>query len=154
MLDMAYLFILATDNSEEWMRSVTNKDDADHELKLFAGRLTCTDVEVELAVARVWPERESGDGSDDGCGALIAMLVREYGNTPNYWLCEADLGIVEAMIHDYTVRMDAEVNASKKASRAGGGVASGPPTVTAKMKAMHKLRQYSNALQKRWADAS
>lgn len=55
---------------------------------------------------------EQGEGGGDPAhiyGPLIASLAREYNGTPDYWLHDANLDTVEAMLDDLWRRQDSEL---------------------------------------------
>ena len=88
----------------------------------------------------------SNDGGKSDYGAVIALLCKEYGSTPDYWMHEASLGMVETLLNDFQRRQDAEIAQMKKDSK---GKATGLG-ITAKGMAYHKYQMKENFIEALW----
>lgn len=63
------------------------------------------------------PGKDTPEAETAGCGALVALLVREYGHTVDYWLFEAPADLARYLIEgDFLPRRRAEEQAYRSAS--------------------------------------
>jgi len=116
------------------------------DVKLWVRKTKLTPEHIARLIEWAFPQKDGGDNKDgDSYGPIIALLCREYGSTPDYWL-NASFGLVRAMLDDYTQRMNAEREA---ASRGGKAVA---PVATPKMIALRNFTKKKNAIIESWAN--
>ena len=81
-------------------------------------------------------------------GALIGMLSREYGESPEYWMHKAPIGVIESCVADWNRNQEAQAAAYRKAS-AGSGKAVAPPA-SPKFDAMRRLREAAERIEAKW----
>ena len=86
------------------------------------------------------------DSESENTGALIGFLVKEYGSTPKYWMNEAPISVIEAVVSDWQRRQNAQAVAH---SRSAGGKAT-PPAPTPKYEAMKNFRIAAELLEQKW----
>lgn len=160
MREFIFLYLLATPNEKADVQALNDRETTALTVGKWAKGLTATEREVETALARVYPAQdqdEDGDGDPVQQGPLFALLAKEYGRDPDWWMWEPSVGMVQAMLADYTARVEAEHKAQRKANsgggyRKGGSAQPTAPTVTPSVRNMARLRDYVSALRKRWAE--
>lgn len=155
LCDLIFAYLLATPNDDSIVRDLCDAEATRTKIFAWAKGITATQDDFETAIARVYPVESSGDGDGD-CGPLFALLSREYGQSPDYWMWIADKSTVETMIDDYVRRVESEAAALRKAKSPGGSFYGGSakpiaPSITPKMRHIHNLRKYLSALEKRWS---
>jgi hypothetical protein len=98
----------------------------------------------------------SGDDSDGSAGddkhdlgPVIALLCREYGNTPHYWLHEAEAATVGVMLADWTRRKSAEIDAYNRQAAQNKVAKAIINPVTAQLEI--DARKVYNRIKGRWA---
>ncbi|MDH3279540.1 MAG: hypothetical protein OEQ18_00215 [Gammaproteobacteria bacterium] len=116
------------------------------------GRRKCRRLnEAQLVyVLRWFGMLDNGEGEErvatpDEYGALLAILIREYGSEPKYWLYDAPLEIVKACLNDIMIKTHCEYEAARKsAAKAGKAIAPDPnsPQVISYTKFIRRLRVY------------
>ena len=88
-----------------------------------------------------------GEASKDGTdSALIGLLCREYGDTPDYWIHRAPVGVIEACVADWSRQQEVQAAAYRRASK--GASAAPPPSP--KFVAMRKFRESAERLEAKW----
>jgi len=144
---LAYALSLSDTPEELWL--LKNKRDARKHVKRFLRRLNCTHDELQDVLRSLLSadeNAESDEESEGNAGALIAMLCREYGHSPQYWLWEAPVGIVNAFVADYAGRIEAETEQIRNASK---GANKPPPAESRKQKFL-ALREHTNMMRDKW----
>lgn len=82
---------------------------------------------------------------DANYGGLIAMLLREYGSTPDYWLYEVPVETIGALVDQYILKVNAESEAHSKSAPSGKA-----PAPTARLKALRDFRIKLNEIKEKW----
>jgi hypothetical protein len=92
----------------------------------------------------------NGEGGGDSVsyGALVAVLLREYGGTPDQWLYETPVEKISALVDQYVHRINAENDASLSSSNGNGKAVA--PVPTAKLHALRAYRIKTNELKEKW----
>lgn len=162
LADLCFAYLLSLPNDEQQLDGLLDRESATAIVSRWAKKLTATEAEFARAIARVYPESDGSEDGDDhepiSQGPLFALLAKEYGRDPAWWLWDAPINMVRAMLDDYTARIDAEHDAQRRASGGGGGWRKGgsakpsAPPATPRMKNQKRLREYCNALRKRWSE--
>jgi len=116
------------------------------------GRWKCRRLtEPQLIYALRWfGMLDNGEGEDrvdapDEYGALLAILIREYGSDANYWLYDAPMDIVKVCLNDITIKTYCEYEAVRKTAAASGkAIAPDPnsPQVVSYTKFIKRLRAF------------
>lgn len=158
--ELVFAYLLASSNDEGSTDELVDLKTTEKIVFKWAKMLTATEAEFAEAMARVYPHAENEDGERGESsqeGALMALLAREYGHTPAWWLWEAPISLVNAMLADYVARNEAAERERRRAARGnGGGFSKGgsakpvPPSPDRAMRAQKRLREYSNKLKQRW----
>ena len=92
--------------------------------------------------------RKDSEKSDANYGALIAIMLREYGGTPDQWLYDTPVEKIGALVEQYVNRVNAEQDASRGAC-AKKGVAVAPPP-SAKLVALKAFKAKMNEIKQKW----
>lgn len=150
MLDCALAMIMAKGKFPRSLWDIPDKKSAKREIKRFRRSLGLTHIEVREAIKKVLPDQkeEASDEKSADTGKLVAMLCREYGNSPEYWLWEAPVSTIHIMVKDFSDRMHMEAEAVRKANAAGGKHTA--PQWTPKLEKIRKLRLFKNKLREKW----
>ena len=159
MYDLVFAYLLSMPNENATTDALVDRSTTHKIVSKWARKLTATEDEFVKAMATVYPAGD-GDESDDPAreAPICALLAREYGESPSFWLWEAPLDMSQAMIADYTQRMEAEHAAQRRSASGGKGFHKGgsakptPPSATPTIRHQKKLREYVNSLEKRWAN--
>lgn len=158
--DMAIGYVCSVENTEEALHGLTDQSTAEKTILRWWRHLKAPPDDYMHALARVLPTPEHVDGDNDHenqYGPTIALLVREYGNSADYWMYEAPWSLAKAMLQDYNARIENEYAAWRKANthkarqlgqKAAPAVA---PPAGPKLHAHRRYRLFKNAIQQRWA---
>ena len=123
-------------------------------LRRFIRRSNCKASDLrdifEKCAGKSVGKNADGDGSEksESYGGLVACLVREFGQSPDYWLYEASVDKVMEFYDQIMARVMAEEEASRSAS-AGAGKAVAPK-VTPKLRAFKAFRDKAHELREKW----
>ena len=118
-----------------WARySKWNTADIDAVLELRYGKM----------ITASQPDRSKN--KDNGDGALIGLLAREYGESPRYWMQEAPLGVIEACVADWNARQESQAESYRRANKG----AAAPPAPSPKFVAMRKFRECAERIEAKW----
>jgi len=157
--EFIFLYLLSTPNEKSTVQALNDRESTAFIVGAWAKQLTATEREVEQALARVYPGQQQDDDSDGepvAQGPVFALLAKEYGETPEWWMWTPSVAMVQTMLADYSARIDAEHKAQRKATgggyRKGGSAQPTAPAVTPSVRNMARLRDYTNALRKRWSE--
>jgi len=109
---------------------------------------TPSDIEaiLELRYGKLSRQADGNSNAKDNTGALIAMLAREYGDSPGFWMYRAALGVVESCIADWTARQESQAAAYRKANKGGGGA----PVPSPKFVSARKFRECAERIEEKW----
>jgi len=92
-------------------------------------------------------ERKEVDAEAIEYGPVVALLVREYGESVTYWLnCPVDL--IKTLIADWTARQEAQAAAMRRSSASKGAPI--PPAPSPKIKSLQRFRKAITALREAW----
>lgn len=151
--DVLLFWLLTLPDTEEALDAYSLRKDADKAVKRLSRRLHCTQKEMTDVFQKcIGGKGESADGDPISYGALIAVLLREYGGTPEQWLYETPVERIGALIDQYVHRINAENDASRSTS-AGKGKAVAPPP-SAKLQALKDYRLKTNEIATKWGKAN
>jgi hypothetical protein len=78
--------------------------------------------------------------------ALLGLLSREYGESPDYWMHDAPLGVIEACVADWNRQQEAQATAYRKANK-GAATA---PAPSPKFVMMRKFRECAERIEAKW----
>lgn len=144
-------FLLSVENDEQFLWNLDSPERARETIEAWERDVCATPIEIAAAVDKVMSVNQASHGGDDGDkqndhGPLVALLCREYGNTPGHWMYECGINIIHAMVNDHVHRMNAEISARNRANSKSRA----PPIKTPSMDATLKFQQKMAALKTRW----
>lgn len=147
----AFLFwLLALPLDEACFDTYALKKDADKAVKRLSRRLHCTQQEMtdvfKQCVGSKGDKNEGGDAVN--YGSLIALLLLEYGGTPDQWLYETPVEKIGALVDQYVHRINAEQDASRSNSAKKGKAVAPPPS--AKLIALKAFNTKMNQIKQKW----
>jgi len=152
MADGGLAFALSLSDTPRALWELNNKKDVKRAVKRFLRRLNCNHKDLQATLIKLLgadgsEDEEKGEGS---AGRLVAMLCREYGHSPTYWLWEAPLGFINTFVYDYVARVEAETESVRNASKG----ASKPPPSESRVKKFKALREHTNNMRDKWQKMS
>ena len=124
--DLALAFALAHGRTPFALWQLTDRRSAMRAIKRWRRGLGCTYQELIRAVKRVLPPSDDeAVGPDDKAnrtqyGPILALVCREYGNTPEHWMWDEPVTRVQALVEQYRARMDAEAEGEYRAAQRAG----------------------------------
>ena len=80
-------------------------------------------------------------------GSIVAFLISEYGETPEYWTREAPVEQIRALIDFWNGRQRAELEAA-------AAPGSQPPVPESKLALLVEIRKHRNAMRVKWQTAA
>lgn len=143
--DALMLWVLTLPLTPECFDGFSNSRDAIKATKRLSRKLHCSDTELSGVYARclgVDPDAEAGEPSTVDYGGLIAVLVKEYGGSPNRWLYEESVELISALLASYSDRNNAEQKQSS-----GKAVA---PAPSKRLAALTNFRNKLATIQEIW----
>lgn len=152
-LQDAFLFWLLTiPNTEDALSQYDTSKDANKAARLMSRKLCCSQddmmIVLQKCIGKTVKSESNKEQSDTNYGALIAIMLREYGGTPDQWLYETPVEKVGALVDQYVSRINAEHEANaNSSSKKGKAVA---PVATAKLEALKNFREKVNAIKAKW----
>jgi len=147
--DVMLFWLLTLPMSDDALDEYSIRKEADKAVKRLSRRLHCTPAEM-TDVFQKCGGKNSGGGSEDAVnyGGLVAILLREYGGTPEQWLYETPIEQIGSLIDQFVAKVNAEDDARRKASSHKGRASA--PVPSAKMKALRNYRLKTNELKEKW----
>ena len=130
---------------------LTDKRVTDKTLKAFRRRLGVNHTQLRKALEQLLgtPKQVSEhEGQQLRFGPLVALLCREYGASPDYWINDAPISLCMSMLDDYDARMRAEWKAMQKASKGKCGPPPPPPAPLAE--ALKNRRGIEVDIENKW----
>lgn len=143
-------WLLSLPNTEAELDKYTTRKDADRAVKRLSRRLHCTNDELTEVYCKCLgiSGNESEQKADTDYGGMIAVLLREYGGTPEKWLYETPVPMIGALFAAYAQKVDAENNSARRVSASKGKAVA--PQPTQRMAALTKFREKVNAIRELW----
>jgi len=145
---LAYALTLSDTPAQLW--EMKDKRECKKRVKRFLRRLSCTHQELQDALIKllgVSEESEKDEENKGTAGRLIAMLCREYGHSPDYWLWEAPIGLINTFVADYVARIEAETEAARNATK---DAKHKPAPSESRVKKFDALRKHLNVVRDKW----
>lgn len=153
-LSTVLAFLMSIENTEQAIWDLSSPEQAKEAIETWEQTVEASPVQLAYAVDKVIGKRTSstqkGDLADN-YGPMISLLCREYGETPRYWMYEADLAVINAMMADYTNRLNQQMKQNQKISK--GKTANRQaqkPIVTPSMEATLQFRKKLLELKEKW----
>jgi len=151
----AFMFwVLTFPLTEAPFDEYSTKRKADRAMTKFARKLHMTHCEINQVCNKCLGLIDSGDGdgsksSATGFGGMVACLIREYGQSPDYWLNEAPIEKVTEMYDQIVLRVVAEEDAGRSASASNGQAKA--PSASPKLLAFKAFRDKAQELSEKWS---
>lgn len=148
--DLAVAFASAHSKEPEVLQAIIERSEAVNSITKWKRTIGCDYESLMNGVQKILPEVDdtTNTGGKAAYGPIIAMLQREYGATPDYWLWDADPDTIESMLDDMEIRAEVEDKALREmAAKAKQSV---PPRVTPRLIRITKFRDMTNALREKW----
>lgn len=147
--DSLLFWLLTLENTEAALDAYADRKDADKAVKRLSRKLHCTNDElIDVYHKCTGFTGESSGSCDTDYGGMIAILLREYGGTPEKWLYETSVEMIGALFAAYSAKVDAEQSAGRKsASRKGKAIA---PPPSKRLAALSKFREVTNEILEVW----
>jgi len=148
--DLLLPFILWTEVTGEYLWSTPDRKDVERRIRKFGNGLHTTRTELEGALKHLLPQLSDvpESASGEGYGPLISTLIREYGQTAEYWLNEAHPDLISMLITEHSRNID-QLNEEHAKAMRGSGKAVRPPR-TPKSDALEAFRNISNEIIASW----
>jgi len=145
--DAGLAFAMSVDDPQELWRLADPKE-CRRTIKAFSKKIGCTHEDLQRIILDIldFKKTDENDKQEGNAGELVAVLCREYGNTPQYWLWEAPLGIVSTCIAAYVARIEKDVEAARRSST---GANKPPPTET-RIAKFEALRKHKVKMRNKW----
>ena len=150
----AFMFwVLSFPLTEEPFNEFTTFAKADSAMKRFARKMHMTHGEINDICNKCIGAVDSGDAkgpkaSASSFGGMIACLIREYGQSPDYWLYETSVEMISEMYEQILMKAIAEEDASRRASSSNGKAKA--PSATPKLRAFKAFRDKVQELREKW----
>ncbi len=143
-----FLFwLMSLPNEQGVFDQFCKRKQADRAIRRFSRRLTCSPDEIAETYQKCIGSSGGGSGRDVDYGGMIAVLLREYGGTPDQWLCEEPIPRISDLLRAYSERVNRE-------NAANSDVANGAKQVVSQqtLEALHNLREKRNEIIKLWTE--
>jgi hypothetical protein len=130
--DIAIAYAMAYSRRPAHLRRITSRSECKAALKLWLRSCGATYNELMSAIKSICGDAEETEQSDeaktenDSYGPVVALLCREYGATPEYWIWNANLTQVRGLLLEYDAKIRAEAQAMRKANGSQASVAPNP----------------------------
>lgn len=147
------IWLLTVDNTDTALDSYTERKAAGKAVRRVSRRLHCTQREMTEVYYKCLG-RSANKDTEGGCddvdyGGMIAVLIREYGNTPEYWLYETPVEMIGVLFRAHEEKIMRENEAQEStAAKSGKAVA---PRPSARLKALAEFRRVSNEIREAWS---
>lgn len=117
----AVAWACSVENCKELWSCVTKKDICE-KVESFMRSCKWTADDAEKFFADIFSQHEhdeNGERKHSKYGAVVSLLTREYGSTPEYWMNSATPEMIETLLNDFQRRQDAEIKAMTKGNSKG-----------------------------------
>jgi hypothetical protein len=146
-----FLFwILTLPLTSDVLDEYSERNKADKAIKSLSRKLHCTiDDMTEIFLKCTGSNGvNQSSGGDANYGALVSIMLREYGGTPDLWLYETPIEKIGCLVEQYISKVNSECDASRSAlAHKGKAVA---PAQTAKLVALKSFRIKANEIKELW----
>lgn len=145
----AMLFwIMSLPNDSAVFEKYASEKDVDRAVKKLSRRLHCSHDEISEIYCKCLGSSGGSDGGNDvDYGGMIAVLLREYGGTPDQWLCEEPIARISELLRAHSEYVHAQ-NAANS-----GGTASAKAVDPSFIQSLAKLRKKRNEIIELWTQA-
>ncbi len=138
--DLLLIWLLTLEPTSEALNEYSDRKKVLRAIKKLSRSLHCTTDELTNIVQKCMPSvAEEGEGDAD-YGGVVALLLKEYGGTPEKWLYETSVDTIAELIDQF-------VAAKASEGQLEPGKA---PIPTAKLCALRVFRQAEQTLKEKW----
>ena len=152
-MDGFTFWILTIPLGAEALEKYETKKSADKAMRKLARRMHFTFEEINTICNRCLgvSENAQNDGkkSNTAFGGMIACLIREYGQSPEYWLYEASVEMISEMYDQILIKAMAEEDAHRQSATKNGQAKA--PSATPKLRAFKAFRDKAQELSEKWS---
>jgi len=150
-LSTVLAFLLSVDNDESFVWGLEDAETAKATIEAWEKEVDVTPAELGAAVDSVVNSYSSRSGDEDkvdrGDGPLIALLCREYGNTPQHWMYRESINVIRALVDEHVRKINSEITAR---NQRGKGKKVLPPIKTPSMDASLLFRKKLLTIAEKW----
>ena len=149
--DLFLFWLLTLPLNSECLDEFSSRSAAGKAIKRVSRSLHCTVDEMETIVERCIGSKSSSKNANDdktNYGAIISILLREYGGTPEQWLYEMPVPLIASFLDQYTHKVNAESSACESRSAKGGKAVA--PAPSAKLIALKDFNTKMNQIKQKW----
>lgn len=139
--DLFLVWLLTLPLNADVLDEYTDRKQILKTVKSFARKLHCTTEDLTGVIKHCMPKASGGGEGDADYGGVVALLLKEYGGTPDQWLYDTPVEMISSLIEQFVEARAAEEQA------ANDGKA---PMPTAKLRALREFREAVNALREKW----
>ena len=151
--DALLFWLLSLPNTDEAIDTYSCQKDADKAIKRLSRRLHCTQEEMAAVYEKCLGLNSKSEANEDvkdtDYGGMIAVLLREYGGTPNRWLYETPVQMISTLFNAYAKKVEAENGAVKKSAASKGKAIA--PQPSKKLAALSQFRAKVNEIKELWS---
>ena len=108
-----------------------------------------TSDQLEACISYLNDDDSDGEQESNAYGALISLLCSNYGNTPEYWLYRAPVGVIKALTNDCLYKDYLERKEAREAN--SGSTRQAPDPDDPIIKALHQYRTKVTEIRQRKA---
>jgi len=158
LADMVLLYALSLSNKAQALWAIEGKVELRRCLKRFRRRLHATPVEVDWAIKQVvqLSYGSTGDNNERNYGSVIAALLREFGSSPDFWMFEATLPLIDSLTREL-IRSQCAENDRMRRHHGRGGKGRKTQAIPLDPYRASVYREYLQILRnmrERWADGA
>jgi len=151
--DGLLFWLLTLPNNELELDTYSDQKKADRACRKLSRRLHCTQDEMTAVYHKCLGLKDvladNKDHADTDYGGMIAVLLREYGGTPEKWLYETPVEVISSLFKAYADKVTAENDVGRQAaSHKGKAIA---PTPTKRLKSLKMFRIKANEIKELWS---
>jgi len=150
LVDVAVPYAMSMANQPHLLREDSSPRKLRRSLRAFLRGLNCTaSVLMREVDSMLGPQaRAESGGEPTKYGPVIALLCKEYGETPEYWAWSASAALVRSLLDAHVQGIEAEMKLAQKAAAQNGQRVNAPPP--SKIDAHRRFKRATAALRDRW----
>jgi hypothetical protein len=96
-----FAYILSLPNKQEYIIETIHFDKLKSKVKAFGSKLDIGEDELMDKINEVMPRNTGGGKASGQLKSLLSILCRATGQSPDYWLYEADVNLIHQIVADY-----------------------------------------------------
>ena len=143
---LSMVYVLTLEDPFPVLESFGSARDAKKAIRKWWFRCPWRQEQIERVTELRYPKGDAVE-AESNYGAVLALLCREYGNSPQYWMAQP-IGMTSAMLSDFTARQESEAASNRKAAAKGGKALAPPPSP--KLRALKQYRSIETEIEATW----